>query len=220
MKIEAVIFDMDGVIFDSERLVYQNWLELGPEYGFNSLDTVFYKIIGTNMKYTEQVFREEYGEDIPYKEFRDKARERYFEHIEIYGIPIKKGVKELLEYLKGKGYKIGLASSTSIETVTKELKMSGLYGYFDVIVGGNLIKRSKPEPDIYLTACNMLGVEPRKAIAIEDSYNGIRAAFAAKMYPIMVPDMVSANDEMIEMAYKIKSDLIEVKELIEKEFSL
>lgn len=217
MKISAVVFDMDGVIFDSERLVYKCWVEIGPKYGFNTLDKLFYKIIGTNMKYTEMVFKEEYGKDIPYKEFRYEARKVYFDYIEKHGVPMKNGVKELLTYLKDNGYKVGLASSTSIETVIKELKMSGIYEYFGVIVGGDLLKRSKPEPDIYLTACDKLGVKPENALAIEDSYNGIRAAYAAKMYPIMVPDIVEANDEMREMAYCIKADLYEVKELIEKE---
>lgn len=220
MEIQAVVFDMDGVIFDSERLVYKNWVKIGPKYGFNTLDTLFYKVIGTNAKYTEMVLKEEYGQDIPYKEFRDEARKVYFEDIEKNGVPLKKGVIELLTYLKEKGYKIGLASSTSIDTVTKELKLSGIYEYFDAVIGGDLLKRSKPEPDIYLMACEKLGVKANDAMAIEDSYNGIRAANAAKMYPVMVPDMVEPDDEMRHKAYCIKKDLIEVMDLIENEFSL
>ena len=215
-KPAAVVFDMDGVIFDTERLIYKLWLEIAPKYGFNTVDTLFYKVIGVTKTYTEQVFYAEYGKDIPYWEFREEAKNVFFEYINEHGVPLKDGIRELLEFLKKNGYKIGLASSTSIETITEELKMENLYDYFDVVVGGDLIKNSKPAPDIYLAACEQLGVKPENAIAVEDSFNGIRAAHAAGMYAIMVPDMIEPDDEMREKAYAIKRDLFEVMEMLEK----
>ncbi len=214
IKPEAVVFDMDGVIFDTERLIYEQWKKIGPKYGFNTLDTLFYKVIGVTKTYTEQVFYKEYGNDIPYWEFRDEARKAFFEHVNKYGMPMMKGVKELLEYLKTNGYKIGLASSTSLDTVTAELKMSGIYDYFDVIVTGDKIANSKPAPDIYLAACERLNVKPENAAAIEDSFNGIRAAYSAGMKAVMVPDMIAPDDEMREKAYAIKHDLFEVMEML------
>ena len=213
-KIEAVVFDMDGVIFDTEHLIYRQWLEIGPKYGFNTLDTLFYSVIGGTKTRTEQVFYKEYGRDIPYWEFRDETKKAFFEYVNVHGVPKKDGIHELLEYLKERGYKIGLASSTSIETITAELKMEKLYDYFDVIIGGDLIKNSKPAPDIYLTACERLGVAPENAVAIEDSFNGIRSASSAGMMAIMVPDMIEPDDEMREKAYAIKRDLFEVKEML------
>ena len=215
-KIEAVVFDMDGVIFDTERLIYKLWLEIAPKYGFNTVDTLFYKVIGVTKTYTEQVFYKEYGKDIPYWEFREEAKNVFFEYINEHGIPLKDGIRELLEHLKANGYKIGLASSTSIETVTAELKMEKLYDYFDVVIGGDLIKNSKPAPDIYLTACEQLGINPKNAVAIEDSFNGIRSASAAGMRAVMVPDMIEPDDEMREKAYAIKRNLFEVMEMLEK----
>ena len=215
-KIEAIVFDMDGVIFDTERLIYKLWLEIAPKYGFNTVDTLFYKVIGVTKTYTEQVFYKEYGKDIPYWEFREEAKRVFFEYVNEHGVPLKDGIRELLEYLKKNNYKIGLASSTSIDTITEELKMEKLYDYFDVVVGGDLIKNSKPAPDIYLAACEKLGVKPENAIAIEDSFNGIRAAHAAGMKAIMVPDMIEPDDEMREKAYAIKRDLFEVMEMLEK----
>lgn len=213
---KAVVFDMDGVIFDSEHLIYECWKKIGPKYNFNTLDTVFFKVLGTNMQYTEQVFKAEYGENIPYKEFREEARYAFFDTIARAGIPVKKGVKELLEYLKTTDYKIGLASSTRLEVVSHELKMAGLYDYFDVVIGGDLLENSKPEPDIYIMACEKLGADPKKSYAIEDSYNGIRSAFSANMIPIMVPDMVAPDDEMRQKAFAIKNDLIEVMEMFKQ----
>ena len=211
---EAVVFDMDGVIFDTERLIYKLWKKIGPKYGFNTLDTLFYRVIGVTKTYTEQVFYAEYGRDIPYWEFRDEAREAFFKHVNKYGMPVMDGAIELLAYLKDSGYKIGLASSTSLDTVTAELKMCGIYDYFDVIVTGDKIANSKPAPDIYLAACERLNAEPQNAMAIEDSFNGIRAAHAAGMMAVMVPDMIEPDDEMREKAFAIKRDLYEVKDML------
>ncbi len=214
LRPDAVVFDMDGVIFDTERLIYEQWKRIGPKYGFNTLDTLFYKVIGVTKTYTEQVFYKEYGRDIKYWEFRDEARRAFFEHVNRYGMPMMKGVKELLEHLKTIGCKIGLASSTSLDTVTAELKMSGIYDYFDVIVTGDRIANSKPAPDIYLEACKRIGVKPEDAVAIEDSFNGIRSAYAAGMKAVMVPDMLEPDEEMREKAYAIKRDLLEVKDML------
>ena len=127
---------------------------------------------------------------------------------------MKPGVKELLSYLKENGYLVGLASSTRQAIVEQEIRDAGLMPYFDNLVCGDMLKRSKPEPDIYLKACENLDVEPRMAVAVEDSYNGIRSAKRAGMVPVMVPDMVQPDEEMRSLAHKICKDLFEVKNWI------
>ena len=131
------------------------------------------------------------------------------------GIPLKPGIREILEYLHGNGFKVGLASSTRRAVVLDELEKSELTDYFDVIIGGDLLKKSKPEPDIYLMACHELAVDPKNAYAIEDSYNGIRAAYAAGMKPIMVPDLMPPTKEMEEKSVVICKDLLEAMKFIE-----
>ena len=139
-------------------------------------------------------------------------------HLEAEGgkLPKKPGVCELLEYLKTRGVKIGLATSTREKVVLKELKDGGILPFFDVIVCGDMVKRSKPDPDIYLEACSRLHVRPSECFAIEDSYNGIRAACRAGMKAIMVPDLAKPTEEMEKLAERILPSLHEVKEYFEE----
>ena len=123
--------------------------------------------------------------------------------------------RELLEYLRREQMPVGVASSTRLEAVTQELKQAGLYEYFHTVVGGDQLKRSKPEPDIYLMACEKMTVVPERTYAIEDSHNGIRAAYRAGMRPVMVPDMLPATEEMRGMSVIVLEDLLEVKKWFE-----
>ncbi len=213
-KIKSIVFDMDGIIFDSEQLVLKTWKHYAPEYGLNNIEESFLKCVGTTRASTEKTMHEIYGEDFPYVEFRDKASALFHKTAKEKGLPLKKGVVELLEYLKAEDYKIGLASSTRIEIVEKELKEAGLYEYFHTVIGGDLLKRSKPYPDIYLMACEQMNVNPEDTYAIEDSYNGIKSAYNAKMKPIMVPDLLEATDEMKEKSIKILDDLFMVRDYL------
>ena len=127
------------------------------------------------------------------------------------GAPLKTGARELLDWLKAEGWAIGLASSSREAGVRLNMERTGLISYFDVLIGGDMLKASKPAPDIYLRACAELGVDPRTAFAVEDSYNGIRAAHAAGMRALMVPDMVPADDEMRGLAETVLPDLLAVR---------
>ena len=214
----TVIFDMDGVIFDSERAILECWLVLADKYGLKDLEEVFKKCIGTNDAQTaeivESAYAPEFGEGI-YDKLRKESSEIFHKKYDGVGLPIKPGVKELLDYLKDNNVPIGLASSTKKATVERELTEAGLIDYFDKIIGGDAVKISKPNPEIYLLACEAMGTEPEKAIAIEDSYNGVRAAKAAGMQCIMVPDIIPADDEMRSLTDAICGDLLEVKETLE-----
>ena len=208
----AVIFDMDGVIFDSERLVLECWEKIGAKYHLEGMREAFLPCIGTNDVKTREIVLERYGKDFPYDEFRRESSLLYHGIVDQGGLPVKTGVQELLVYLKDCKTPIAVASSTRLEVVTQELKQAGLYGYFSVVMGGDQLKRSKPEPDIYLMTCEKLGVRPLYSYAIEDSYNGIRSAYSAGMKPIMVPDMLPPTNEMYQKSVVVLDDLLRVRD--------
>ena len=210
----AVIFDMDGVIFDSEQAVYRGWKELSEKYGFENLDIPYMKCIGVNAETSKQIFLDYYGEDFPYDLYKDEQSKNYHERYDGGRLPLKKGVRELLEKLKQNEYRIAIASSTRTALVRKQIEAAGLAQYFDVIVGGDMVSRSKPEPDIFLRACDELGSKPDESYVIEDSYNGIRAAFVAGMHPVMVPDMLEPDAEMKQKSEAVLDDLTAVWEYI------
>lgn len=208
----AIIFDMDGVIFDSERLVLECWEEVGAKYHLEGMRETFLPCIGTNSVKTKEIVLERYGMDFPYDEFTREASVIFHGIVDRGGLPVKTGVRELLTYLKDYKVPMAVASSTRLAAVTQELEQAGLYKYFSVVMGGDQLKRSKPEPDIYLMTCEKLGVRPTSAYAIEDSYNGIRSAHSAGMKPIMVPDMLPPTEEMRQKSVIILDDLLQVKD--------
>lgn len=211
---KTIIFDMDGVIFDSERAVFNGWLELSRKYGFENLEIPYMKCVGVNSKMTKKIFMDYYGEDFPYDKYCKEQSENYHRKYDNGKLPMKKGVVELLTALKENEYEIGIASSTRAEVVRHQIEAAGLMEYFKVIVGGDMVEKSKPAPDIFVKAAKELGGKVESTYVIEDSYNGIRAAYVAGMIPIMVPDMIEPDDEMKEKARYIKGDLLEVKDLL------
>ena len=216
MKIKAFIFDMDGVIFDSERAVIDCWKVIAPQYGITDIETHCIAATGLNEQATRKIFKEQYGEDMPYDEMRAKRKALFIERFDQGLVPVKPGTVELLSYLKDNGYKVALASSTSEGTVRRELGIAGLIEFFDVIIGGDKVTHSKPDPEIFLMAMEQLGVESGESVIIEDSYNGVRAADASGAYTVMVPDLLPPTDEMREKADIIKNSLNDVLDWIKE----
>lgn len=208
----SVIFDMDGTIFDTERLVLDCWERVGETHGIPDIREVFMRCIGTNKIRTQEIVFAHYGEDFPYEKFSEESSVLFHETADKEGIPVKPGAGELMKYLSEKKIPMGLASSTRLAVVTQELQAAGLYEYFQVVVGGDLLKNSKPAPDIYLMTCERMGVLPGNTYAIEDSYNGIRSAHSAGMHPIMVPDLTPATEEMRDLSEAVFADLFQVME--------
>lgn len=204
---DAVVFDMDGVIFDSERATMKCWLALADKYNIKNIEEPYLACTGTTMARTREIMLETYGDDFPYDEYAAEASRMYHEKYDGGRLPLKPGVVELLEYLKGENKRVAIASSSRRKTVVSQLEWADLIKYFDAVICGDMVERSKPAPDIFLKACEELGVAPEKAYAIEDSYNGIRAAAAGKLHPIMVPDLLPATCEMNELAETILEDL-------------
>ena len=175
----AVVFDMDGVIFDSERAVMQCWKEVASRHNIPNIEKAILACTGTTMVRTREIMLNLYGADFPYDEYARESSAIFHSRYDGGRLPMKPGVKELLTFLKERGKKIALASSTRQQVVTDELRDAGIIEYFDRIICGDMVSRSKPAPDIFLKACEELNISPSDSYAIEDSYNGIRAAHAA-----------------------------------------
>ena len=214
-KTAAVIFDMDGIIFDTERLYIESWKAVAQEYDLNNVTDMAYRIIGVNDIMSRKVFTEYYQGTRDYDQCRKRVSEVF--HSRYDGkIPVKPGVHEILAFLRERNIPVALASSTRIETVQRELKEAGLYQAFDHIIGGDMIKQSKPAPDIFLAAAEKLQEAPENCYVLEDSHNGIRAAAAAGMHPIMVPDLLEVTEEMQELAETVCPTLYEAIDYLDR----
>ena len=220
-----VVFDMDGVIFDSENTFLRCWLEASAHYGLEPelVRSTYVKCIGTNSNQTAEIYRNAFLKRLGEKNMHRMWDESVELHRTRYAgdnLPIKAGVREILTFLKASGIPVGIASSTQKNKVEQRIRTAGLSEFFVGAVGGDAVKISKPNPEIYLLACETFGFAPENTFAIEDSYNGIRAASAAGMRPIMVPDIVSADAEMRGLSEAICADLLGAMEYLQRQMWL
>ena len=212
----VVLFDMDGVIFDSERAVLAVWQEIAAQLGLRKIEEVFIRCVGTNKRRTEDLFREAYPA-LDFAGFDHQVRERFLARYDRGRLPVKAGVQQILRALRDREIPLALASSTESGVVRRELQEAGLLGYFDAVIGGDQVSHSKPDPEIFLTAAEALGAAPEDCYVIEDSFNGIRAASAAGMRGLMVPDLLPPDGEMESLADGIFPDLPAVEEYLLKQ---
>mgnify|MGYP002855140375 CR=1 FL=1 len=213
-QVQAVIFDMDGVIFDSERLVIECWKVIADKHQIPDIVEICMRVQGNNRVETGKHFLEKYGKDFPYDAYKKEVSALFHQ---LYGegrLPQKPGIREIVTALKERKVPVAVASSTRTDIVRKELADGRLLPFFDAVLGGDMVSRSKPEPDIFLAAANALQAEPAHCYVLEDSRNGIRAAYRAGMHPIMVPDMQAPTDETRGMAEVIVPDLFKAWEYI------
>jgi beta-phosphoglucomutase family hydrolase len=215
-NVSAIIFDMDGLMFDTERLVINAWEKVGKEFGIDISKDIVIETMGLNVLGTEKVFKKHLGDDFPFYEIRGKRVKYVMDFIEKNGVPVKPGLYELLELLEQMKIQKAVATSTEREKACKVLTFAGVVERFDSIVYGDEIKNGKPNPDIFLKAAEHLGVSPEKCIVLEDSENGIKAAYKAGMYPIMIPDVKQPSAEVSGMAFKIFDSLVEFREYFRK----
>lgn len=219
-SLEAVIFDMDGLMIDSERFVALSWDKAGEEMGYGPLGFHMPNTLGMNRKRREAYFLEQYGPDFPFLQFLETYRRIYFEETQKNGLPLKPGLVSLLDYLKKHHIKAAVASSSSAEHVLGNLSKNHLEDYFQAVINGSMIRHSKPEPDIYLEACRQLQTAPCKAMALEDAPNGILSASRAGLYPVMVPDLVQPEENLKPHIFQICDSLEEIPALIEACFTI
>lgn len=212
IMIKAIVFDMDGVIFDSEKVYRKHWMLSAREYGIpeSEMRELCDLIAGATKEKNARLMKDRYGEDFDYDAFRMTTMNRMDKEVSEVGLCLKPGVKELFQYLKENGYKIGLATSTQKERAEGNLKRAGILDVFDKIVYGGVVEHGKPAPDIYLKACKDLGVNPKEAIGIEDSINGVKSSAAAGLYTIMVVDLIKPTKEIESLANQIYDSLFDV----------
>nr|WP_308627161.1 HAD family phosphatase [uncultured Eisenbergiella sp.] len=214
--IEAIVFDMDGILFDTERLSVESWVEVAGQMGLGDIDKGVYGCIGLNRTDCRIFLKETYGEDFPYEYFREQTAAVFQQKVDKDGLPVMKGAQELLLWLQEKGMKVALASSTNTRKVESHLQLAGFTGFFQAVIGGDMVEHSKPLPDIYWKACQLLQADPAGTVAVEDSPNGIRSAYAAGMLPVMVPDLVQPDPEIANMLYQRCDSLFAVRDFLEK----
>lgn len=215
-KVDAIIFDMDGVLIDSERISFKCFKEAFKEYNYEIDEKFYLMLIGRTVNSIKELMKKEYGADFPFDEIYERKRNLAFETTKKNGVKIKPGVHELLDYLNDKKYKTAVATSTRKERALQLLEEAKIKEKVNYVIGGDQVEKSKPNPEIFLKAAKALNVEPEKCIVIEDSDSGIAAAHAGKMIGIHVPDMKQLEDETKALAFKVCSDLIEVKEYLEE----
>ena len=207
-----VIFDMDGVIFDSERAYIEAYKKLAPKYGLDDVERACIESIGANWERTRDIFCSYHGYDLDFVSYREDVHEELSKK----DFDIKPGVYEIFEWLSDKKIPVALASSTRQESVFRLLENADLKKYFSAIVCGNMVAHSKPHPEIFLEAAKRLNASPESCYVIEDSFNGIRAAHSAGMHPIMVPDIKQPDDEIRSLAEVVLPSLFEVKDYLEE----
>ncbi len=213
---KAVLFDMDGVIFDSERAVLAVWREIAADFGLEGIDEVFARCVGVNRDCTREIFLAAYPA-MDFQVFDERVRARFLSLYDRGRLPVKPGAREILAALREREIPLALASSTRTETVRRELEEAGLLAFFDLVVGSDEVTRSKPDPEIFLTAAARLGAEPAESFVIEDSFNGIRAARAGGFRPVTVPDLLPPDGEMETKAEVIVKDLFEAERYLRSE---
>ncbi len=213
-NITALIFDMDGLIFDSERVVQRSWNRAGEVLGIPEMGEHIYHTIGFNVVRREAYFRTAISKDFPMEQFNELTRAFFREIVAAEGLAMKPGVKELLSYAKEKGYRLAVASSSRREHAVDLLTKAGVYDYFDGSVFGDMVKNAKPDPEIYRTACEVIGAAPEKTVALEDAPAGVRSAAGAGLRAIMIPDLVQPDEETMKDVWKKYDTLLDVLALL------
>ena len=209
-RIKTVIFDMDGLMFDTERIAAQAWQETAGQMGFEITEERLRQLRGRNVIGGRKLFRQWYGDRVSYDEGRRRRALYVNRYIEEHGTPVKDGLAVLLDFLETHGYRKALATSSGRDTAVWYFQKAGLEFSFDVSVCGGEAANGKPAPDIFLKAVEKLGLRPGECLVLEDSFNGVRAAAAAGCPVIMVPDLQEADEEIKGLCWKVLGSLKEV----------
>ena len=194
--VRGVIFDMDGLMFDTERLATVLWNQVGDELRIDMTEEFLDSFRGQNPTAIRNAFLQRFGREFDFDGCMGRKDELQHRYIEEKGVPLKEGLPELLEYLKGQDIRMAVATSTQQSLAEKMLKIAGVYEYFDAVAYGNKVKRSKPFPDIFQKAAEDLGVPMRECRVLEDSISGVQAGKAAGGYIIHIPDVVVVPEEV------------------------
>lgn len=217
--VSGIIFDMDGVLIDSERQSNEGWLWAAGQLGVDMPMWLIDSFKGAPAELCCKFFDDYYKGVIDYWEAKELRTQHVYKIRETEGIPVKKGVKDIFEYIRNYGLKCAVATSTRCESAEKTLHEIGVWDYLDAVVYGDEVEHGKPEPDIFLRAAKAIGVNPSEAVVVEDSINGIKAGYAADMRVVHIPDTIAIDDDIRKLTYMVCADLnglIDVVESINK----
>ncbi|QQR41236.1 HAD family phosphatase [Devosia rhizoryzae] len=206
---EAAIFDMDGTLLDTESVFRTIVFDVCTELGFEMTDDVHRNMVGSSHERTQQLLVESYGVAFPYTLFDERCRITMRERSH-GGVPVKAGALEFVTELRARGIPTAVATSSRNPHAQHHLSAAGLLDLFDTVVTRDDVVNPKPHPEPYLTAARRLGVEPTRCLALEDSFAGVRAAHAAGMQTIMVPDLVVPSAEIEELGIFVMESLVHV----------
>jgi HAD superfamily hydrolase (TIGR01509 family) len=206
----AVIFDMDGLLIDSEAIYFVAMQHAAADLGREMPRDLYLRMIGLTWADNERQVVEHFGPDFSAQHFLDGTH-RHFNDLSEAEIALKAGVLEILDHIDGLGLPRAIATSSHRDSVERHLGAHGLLDRFHTVVAHGDYPRPKPNPDPYLMAAERLGVAPELCLALEDSHNGVRAAASAGMMTVMVPDMLDATEEMHGLCVRIAHDLHEVR---------
>ena len=215
MNFQAAIFDMDGLLLDTERVCMGVFIEVCATLSLPFHEEIYLSLIGRNAAGIEQILREAYRDD--FDRLHRGWRTGYDAVVKHQAIDIKSGVIEILEWLKHHKIPTAVATSTQKEIASIKLDLAGLSSYFDSLTTGCEVKHGKPDPEIYLLAARRLGVDPHHCLAFEDSNNGARSAVAAGMMTYQIPDLVTPSDEVRALGHTVVNSLSVVLSVIKDE---
>ena len=208
--IKAIIFDMDGLMINSERVTYECYVQVLKKMGLSMSEDFYKQLLGKTLPTAFEIMYNEYGRDFPMQQVLDDVHQMMNEIFEKDGVPLKKGLIELLTYLKEHDYLTIVATSSTRKRVEHLLTMADVLKYYDDSICGDEVTNGKPNPEVFLKACQKLGVNPQEAIVLEDSEAGIEAAYRANIPVICIPDMKYPEDRYKEMTTHILHSLDEV----------
>ncbi len=216
-EIDLFIFDMDGLLFDTESIYIDYGKSLMKELGYEITDSIIQKTTGVTNEEARRIYLSEYGRSFPYEELTTKVYNYIIIEAEKGTIPLMKGAEEILRFLHEKGKKIVLGTSADTVMANALLESKNIRKYFSHIITSNDVERGKPDPEVFLRGAGKLNINPSRTMVFEDSINGIKAAFSAGMLPVMIPDKILPTEDIEDMIYKQFNNLIEVIEYFKNE---
>ena len=217
MEIKGIIFDMDGILVDSERQSNEGWLWAAKQKNVEMPMWLIDDFKGAPATLCKKFFDDYYHGKIDYDETKKLRTDYVYRLREKEGLPVKKGVDVIFKYIKEHNLKCAVATSTQRESAEKTLHNIGVWEYLNGVVYGDEVEHGKPEPDIFLKAASLLNLEPQYCIVVEDSLNGIKAGYNAKMKVIHVPDTIKIDDDVKKLTYRVCDNLADIVDIIGSE---